>query len=269
MRHVRKLANAMTENMWAPNTENIKIAYLGNKAFLIDGQHRLNAVIMAKKSVQMLVARIIVKDEAELMFQTTHIDIGKNRDTADMLHLLGIEEAKTLIPSVKVMLNLTSGNPYFWRTKDPWTVTELHEFMQPRQLALREAAQGGGALTKKLKGLPRRSLVAAYYFTHQHHKNADIFWSAMKTGENLSEGSPMLTLREFIRQNHFTEIDTHNIYDGVGVIFYAFNKFLENEELRRIRLPKRKTRDGGETSGYTWDRASKSGTFPWLKGMEP
>lgn len=269
MKHVRTLANAMTSNMWATTSENIKIAYLGNKAFLIDGQHRLNAIIMANKSIQMLVARIIVANEAELMFYTTNIDIGRNRDTADRLHLLGIEEAKALTPSVKIMLNLVNGNPYNWRTKDPVTLTELHEFMKPCQLALREAAQVGSGLTKKLKGVPRRSWISAYFLTHQHHKNADIFWSAMRTGENLSEGNPMLTLREFILLNPIPDTDTHYIYDGVGVIFYAFNKFLEGKDLRRLRLPKRKTRDGKETPGYTWDRATKSGTFPWLKGMEP
>lgn len=263
------LADAMASGGWATNTQDIKIAYLGNRAFLIDGQHRLNAIIMAKKSIQMLVSRIIVKDEAELMFHTTHIDIGRNRDAADMLHLLGIEEAKALIPSVKAMLNLMSGNPYAWRTENPWTLAELHEFMRPRQLALKEAAQMGGGLTKKLKGLPKRSWTSAYFFTHQHHKNADIFWSAMRTGENLSKGNPMLTLREFILMNPMGETENQHVYDGVGVIFYAFNKFLEGKELRRIVLPKRKTRDGKEISGYTWDRTTKSGTFPWLKGMEP
>lgn len=78
---VRSYAELMKSGRWMMNGESIIIDDNGN---LIDGQHRLHAVIRSGKSVQMVVVRGVDPSS----FKT--IDVGKKRSPGDILHVAGI-----------------------------------------------------------------------------------------------------------------------------------------------------------------------------------
>lgn len=74
--HVRSLAAAMQRNEWQLTHQGIAFSERGR---LLDGQHRLNAIIAANATVQMVVVRGL-PDDAFMA-----VDIGNKRTTADVL----------------------------------------------------------------------------------------------------------------------------------------------------------------------------------------
>lgn len=89
------LAKQMTDGNWKFNGEPIIISDHGN---LMDGQHRLNAIIRSGTTQQMLVIRGIEQNA----FDT--IDVGKNRTGTDVLSTEGIarKEAACLATVIKL-----------------------------------------------------------------------------------------------------------------------------------------------------------------------
>ena len=77
---VQRYASDMIRNRWQPTGEAIKFDSDGR---LIDGQHRLNAVVASKKNVQMLVVRDLSTEVIQVL------DTGKPRSAADALTISG------------------------------------------------------------------------------------------------------------------------------------------------------------------------------------
>jgi hypothetical protein len=85
---VNRYAADMINNKWRNNTgEFVKIAKDGT---LLDGQHRLIAVIKAKKTVEL----DVLKDLENDLFQV--LDTGKSRNASDILKIAGIKNATTV-----------------------------------------------------------------------------------------------------------------------------------------------------------------------------
>lgn len=82
---VRAYAELMKSGRWLMNGESIIIDDNGN---LIDGQHRLHAVIRSGASVKMVVVRGVDPGT----FKT--IDVGKKRCPGDVLHVAGIPQPR-------------------------------------------------------------------------------------------------------------------------------------------------------------------------------
>jgi len=83
--HLEYLTRQMNENKWKENTgESIKISKKGK---LLDGQHRLQAVINSGKKLKFLVAT----DLEEEVFAV--IDSGVSRSSGDVLHAMGVHNA--------------------------------------------------------------------------------------------------------------------------------------------------------------------------------
>jgi len=79
--HVLALAHEIENDHWLINGDAIRIAKSG---ILLDGQHRLLAVIKADKAIK----SYIVNDLDEKALNT--IDVGKNRSAADVFQIQGI-----------------------------------------------------------------------------------------------------------------------------------------------------------------------------------
>ncbi len=87
-RTVRELSQAIHNDEWQVNGEAIKFDEDGN---LIDGQHRMNAVIHSNRSIKTYVLRNLPSDS----FKT--LDTGKKRNNADTLGLLGLSNPAVLL----------------------------------------------------------------------------------------------------------------------------------------------------------------------------
>lgn len=100
-RRVDFYATEMIEGRWVEMTgESLKFDKAGK---LIDGQHRLLALIKANKTYHFLVVTNLAKETFEV------IDTGSNRSTADIFHISGVKNGHQLSAGVKFYAGLTAG----------------------------------------------------------------------------------------------------------------------------------------------------------------
>lgn len=98
-RRVSELANTIKRGEWALNGECIKFAGSKKKVLLVDGQHRLEAIVQAGQPVEMCVIRGLEPDA----FQT--VDAGKPRTPGDCLYVLDYKNPNALAAAGRQLRN--------------------------------------------------------------------------------------------------------------------------------------------------------------------
>lgn len=177
--HVDFLAGEIKAGNWKVNGESIKVG----KTKLIDGQHRLSAIIQAGKSIKTLVSTGIDED----VFDT--VDTGRNRGHGDILALVG-ERYVNNLAALLALLHRYYDND-FVRTKKI-SNTEMELLLQKYPDA-RESV----ALKHRATGLlsPRIIHFCHYVFSKKDKDMADKFISQLCTGVDLSARSPVYAFR--------------------------------------------------------------------------
>lgn len=99
---VEQFAQDIKSNKWELNGETIKV---NDKGSVIDGQHRLWAIIVANKSIKTWVIRGV--DNYETILST--IDTGRARTFADVLRRKGVKNAAVAASTVRNAMLLEAG----------------------------------------------------------------------------------------------------------------------------------------------------------------
>jgi hypothetical protein len=179
---VESLAQQITSGNWQLTHQGIAIAKSGE---LIDGQHRLSAVVLADKAVHMTVATEV--DDS--VYKVT--DCGLKRASHDRLHLVdSVGENRLLCEVVgqyvRQALKVRGAIPTsaiedaFLHYADSWLWI-------------------GAQFSKRVPIFTRAGVLAAIGIYHVIDKEkAAEFCHGYRTGENLTAGSPVLTLRRSI-----------------------------------------------------------------------
>lgn len=186
--HVRRLAAAMRRGEWALSGEAIKLTRDG---VLIDGQHRLQAVIESGVTVPFLGLRNLGENVRFV------IDTGQSRGVGDELGVLGFENGKVLGNAATWKWRYeTFGVSGMWRTGGEFTVTT------PAAIDTIERFPGLRAALCVVSMLKPKTLIshglAVWLYSEMAAVNAsdaEAFWYAVGRGEALVEGDPPLTLR--------------------------------------------------------------------------
>jgi hypothetical protein len=178
---VENLAGMIQRGEWETTHQGIAFDEDGN---LLDGQHRLNAIIAAGKAVDMLVTTGLDKD----VFK--HIDGGRVRTPADRLKLLSDEHDNTLaVGCVRAYLTAAVVKNLPSVTIDMTDNAFLE--MADEFTAVAEAFH------RRIPGItvaPVGAAIACYMSVHKMRGRA--FLASMVSGEGLSSKSPVLVLRE-------------------------------------------------------------------------
>ena len=89
--HVNFLEGEMRRGDFIQDTQ-IRIAVLGNTRYLVDGQHRLHAVIQSGMSQCFQIVETHVRDSDELANLYGRLDVGMKRTAADLYRSLDLSE---------------------------------------------------------------------------------------------------------------------------------------------------------------------------------
>lgn len=208
-------------NAWDLNGETIKIASDGQ---LLDGQHRLLAVVQADSSVEMVVVRGVDPES----FAT--IDDGLGRSYGDHLYTNGHRtNAGKLGAAAKVCMGFNKqGNFKRIYAKVPPDVIVRYVEENP---ALVEACR---YMTQLKKLMPASVGIALYHmFSIVDAAAAELFFDSMFSGANLHDGDPILTLRNRLltRRKDLTDGATDEV---VHLVVTAFNKYRKSEKLFKM-----------------------------------
>lgn len=187
---VEKYAAMMSRGEWLLNGEPI---ILNGNGQVLDGQHRLMAVALSGIPIEMLV----VSGVGSEAFGT--IDQGAGRTFGDIMHIRGVNHAKTVAAATRTMLSIESGVPYTqWNYdgKRAPTMREL-EGVLAQHPGLCESVDFLIGL-EATRGVIQPGVGACLHYTLAKLDGpmANMFFTQLLTGAEIEAGSHMHILRE-------------------------------------------------------------------------
>lgn len=227
-RHVRpsrveQYARDMTNGDWRLTGEPVKFAADGR---LLDGQHRLKALIRAGVTLHMFVVRGL--DDESQMF----MDTGAARGPGDALGLTGETQSSALAAASRVGYQIeanVSGRDvshaliYQWLAANP---------------GIRDAVRRTG--WKDLRSIKLTPAVLGYCYYRTmivDREDAERFFVGVSTHIDCPANSPILALSDRlgrIREQRMRIAQR----DLVHIVFQAFNAWRDGRSVKQIKLPR-------------------------------
>lgn len=222
---VQALARDMENNMWLFTGAPITFDWNGT---LLDGQHRLAAIVASGKAANMLVVHGLDPRSQSAM------DINSRRLAYDALKLQGVEgDMKNAAAIARAVFMYDTGRvPTHIETIS--FVSEHNEELEDA-VAVSEMVRRSGQLTGgSFYG-------AAYYLLARIDASAaGDFFEKLASGAELEAGSPILLLRKKLAKGlpfgfgrgawHFRQ--------NFAIVVVAWNAFRDGKELHSLRMPK-------------------------------
>jgi len=191
--HVRRLARQIIEDKWRFNGDTIKIADTGD---VLDGQHRLWAVIEAKKAVETIVVSGIARDA----FATIDT-LRKPRSGGDVIALAGESRYRGVIASALA-----------WLLR--WQRGVLEEFRAPQNRIENSDIEAAFAAhpgivraverTRNIKSLANQPIMAFLYYvlTNRNPALAERMLGTLEDPAGVGVTDPFFKLRAFFTVDH-------------------------------------------------------------------
>jgi hypothetical protein len=226
-RAVANYARDMVAGNWHFNGEGIKFSTDGR---LLDGQHRLAAVIEADTTVQLLVIWDLPEEAQETM------DTGRKRLPQDMFALRG-EINSGIVASVTRRLWMWNIGDYRFTGSTTPTVSECSVLLAERGDEVRRSVEIAARVYKQFKGLPQSSVgVAHFLFSQIDPETAPWFFARVGDGADLPIGHPVLTLRTRIINDRADRARLPE-YLYLAYLIRAWNAVRDGRTLDRIIQP--------------------------------
>lgn len=226
---VEDYARDMAAGRWDVNGETIKIS---DQGILLDGQHRLTAVIKANVIVDMLV----VENLPEIVQET--VDTGSKRTVADVLSLRG-EISTTVLAAIarKVMVFARTGNKDVQMSYNRPTTLEVAEAIDQYPF-IREAAHFGLTNRRSVSIGPSVLGFAYWACSMRDETDAELFFEGVVTGADLSHGDPALTLRNKLTEKRAATRGGLDEREILAYFFRAWNAYREGRKLVLLKFGK-------------------------------
>lgn len=219
-KHVKALATQMKEGKWKLNYETLKF---GPQEEVVDGQHRLHAIVSSGVPVKMAVARDVDPE----VFGS--IDTGRRRNGSDVLAMRGEKNCSSLSGALRVViiyevLEIYDNHSGLVTNDD--ILQGLDEHPEIREWVDR---------AMHITGLIEVSIAAGfgYLFSRKSEKEAIEFFEQLQTGIELKQGSPVLLLRERLASNR-SSLARLPRREVAALLVKAWNLFREKKTMKRL-----------------------------------
>jgi hypothetical protein len=225
---VDRVCRDMIENRWILNGESIKFDADGH---LIDGQHRLAAVLKSGMAVPMLV----VGNLDPLAQQT--IDIGVSRTTGQIASMAGVKNANSKTAMAVALLRYQNNREHKWTSSNVPSKTEQLNYLLLNDLLLSEAHQDAEDVHRAM-GAHRTSYGAAAALVRLsgHDRQSWLpFHDRIADGAGLTHGDPRLALRNQMMRLR----KQHTVWEAqqqLAWVIKAWNAYHQGDELKVLRF---------------------------------
>ena len=222
VKRVEHWTRLMKAGQWAQNGEAIKFAKDGT---LLDGQHRLAAVIAYGKPVEMLVVRGLNKNVMATL------DNGVKRRIADHLKIAGYEgNTSQLGAACVICMNFETGK--FSEKKMTVSPQDAINYVKKHNDLWESCSLiSNNRVTKSL--LPLSIATALHYlFSKIDASKAKHFFDQLETGDGLDKTSPVLKLRSqltLVKSKSKRDRVTRKAY--ISYVCSAFQAYLNDIEV--------------------------------------
>lgn len=239
---VEKFVTMLRGGKWRLTHQGIAFADTPDGERLIDGQHRLLAIIEANLPARMLVARELEEEDYK------YIDGGAPRTVADKLKFVDdppLNRIVAALVSTRTKITVHSGGA-------APTIDEVENEFLAFDSAYVAVAK---AWTKKIKSVTRAEIGAALVsYAAGYPKKADQFAQQLIGGDNLYKGHPAFTLSEGLIQGRIGQ--GRPMLESYFKAINAMKSHLKESVLNSI-MPATSDFQGNEYSSLRYELARK------------
>lgn len=232
---VREFAEAMRRGEWKITHQGIAFDTTGA---MIDGQHRLAAIIEADMAIETMVMRDVPVNAFDVL------DTGKRRNAADVLAIEG-EKSATMLAAMVRTVYLYENRPELTWSGGGAAVTN-HQIVQTLEqhpklrdfLGLGEQLAGATGMIKSAAG-------AASYLVAQTNPRTDLqpWWDGLIEGAGLTKGDPRLLFRRVMFNNARKQAGQpqrrRETREHLALYLKAFNAWITGEPITQLRFAPR------------------------------
>lgn len=221
---VTQYARDMANGRWQITGESIKFNSDGN---LLDGQHRLAAIVKADVTIQLVVMHGIPNEAQRVM------DTGRARTASDALSMKGEKHTSTIAAAVRIAIGMEADMPD--PGKHAVTHAEVEQFLSDNP-DLRQASEFASQVARRTDCPPA---VVAYTFWQFSRiagpAAASDFWMAAADKVGLSAGDPVIALtNRFAESRRNRDQLTKRIQ--LSLIYRTWNARRAHKTMRFIRV---------------------------------
>ncbi|WP_020500436.1 hypothetical protein [Sciscionella marina] len=232
---VRAFAEAMRRGEWQVTHQGIAFDTNG---VLVDGQHRLAAIVAAEQPVEMTVFTEVPADTFDVL------DTGKRRNAADVLAIEG-EKSSVMLAAMLRTIYLVANRPDVnWSSGSASvTNTQILETLEAHPKA-REYVHLGERISAAT-GMIKSAAGAASYLVDAANKRVDLedWYEGIIEGAGLRRNDPRLTFRNTMFRMARKEAGQvqHRRESREHVTLYvkAFNAWARGDNLTQLRYAAR------------------------------
>lgn len=221
--YVARLAGAMERGEWVQNGESIKL----NGEMLLDGQHRLLAIVESGTTQSMLVVR-----DLPSVAQAT-VDIGARRNIADVLRLRGEVDVTTLAACLATVWRYTTHGTMQRTPATVPTIAQLLAFYE-KHPEIRDALSVGRSVRDAGLALSISSASAVYHLAaEQDQQEAGTFFARLSSGDMLESSDPIYVLRRFLLRQRTTTLRSERRSGAylAAITIKAFNAWQRGDHI--------------------------------------
>jgi hypothetical protein len=229
--HVHRLAHAIRSGQWLLTHQAIAFDTTGR---LVDGQHRIAAIVEANMPVEVVVAREV----DPRAFQV--IDTGRNRSSGHVLQIAGIPSAIVVSSAIKALMKYdeTVGSRRSWQRLD-LTITneDVVEFaITPRGVLLRGQQStadymlsGVGRVGARVSVMVGLTLIREAT-GGEHDAQITEFVEKVAQGSMLPVNSPILAYRRWLTNQYPQYAHHERGYAALIALLKTWQDFTEGRE---------------------------------------
>lgn len=218
----------MLAGHWQFNGDPIRFAANGT---LLDGQHRLSAIIRSGVTIPMVVIWGLTESAQETM------DIGATRTMADALMLRGRDDAKYLAAIARRLVMFDNGSSADNGRANP-TFAEMHEFIEKEPSIQRSVEVAKRTHTARVPMAPSVIGSAYHLCARLDVPRAETFFvTQLIDCVGLREGDPARVLLRRFQQESAAGRNMHPD-DGFRYSIMAWNYFGEGRQIMKLQAPK-------------------------------
>lgn len=179
---VERYARDMTDGNWLYTGEAIKFSADGK---LLDGQHRLTAILESTETIEMEVITDIPVEAQDFM------DVGLKRTAADMLTINGYSYAVMTAAAARIALGVEEGlvEPGNYKA----THGEIKTWVELNP-TITDSAEMAKNYHRRLDVSPALVCYTHYMMSKIDRDAADAFWAQAASKIGLTEGEPILAM---------------------------------------------------------------------------
>ena len=227
---VNEHAAAMSSGAWVFNGDAIRISKSGR---LLDGQHRLSAIVKSGTTQQF----VLVEGLPDDVFTT--IDTGRRRSASDVVGIAGIKNANCVAAAAKLAIVFSKvGKPIIGTHSAQPTNAEILNFAEENPEISKCTSAVYSCRWLKKYGQASLSAFCMFIFKKEFgEEKTKLFFDQLVSGSFSYENSPIRVLRDTLLTESGSVTKTDRIVI-LGYFFIAMRMFYGSKESRFFRLPK-------------------------------